>query len=210
MCHNESSKADEAPAKPAVEEEAAAIASEPEAARTEQPGSPVLEKGAPTVEELLAALEEAQRQLAEQRNELLRARAELENVLKRSSREVANAHKFALERFASDLLPVKDSLDLGRTASDQTPDIAALREGMELTLKILDATLERHGVMSIEPLGERFNPELHQAMSVQESGESAPGTVLAVMQKGFMLNERLLRPAMVIVAKGPQEKSGGP
>ncbi|MGH8469397.1 MAG: nucleotide exchange factor GrpE [Gammaproteobacteria bacterium] len=159
----------------------------------------------PSVDALQSALGEAARKADEYRDELLRARAELENVIKRSSKEVVNAQKYALERFVADLLPVKDSLDLGRAASNQSADVAAIREGLDLTVKMLEATLSKHGIKAIEPQGERFNPELHQAMTVQESKDSVPGTVLEVVQKGYSLNDRLLRPAMVIVAKAPDD-----
>ncbi|MGH7185289.1 MAG: nucleotide exchange factor GrpE, partial [Pseudomonadota bacterium] len=131
----------------------------------------------------------------------LRARAEIDNIVKRSAREVANAQKYALERLVGDLLPVKDSLDLGRAAVDQSADLNALREGLDLTLKMWETVLERHGVKAVVPTGTRFNPELHQAMTLQESKESEPGTVLSVVQKGYLLNDRLLRPATVIVSK---------
>ncbi len=160
----------------------------------------------PSVDALQSALDAAARKADEYRDELLRARAELENVIKRSSKEVANAHKYALERFVADLLPVKDSLDLGRAASNQSADVAAIREGLDLIVKMLDATLSKHGIRAIEPQGERFNPELHQAMTMQESKNLAPGTVLSVVQKGYSLNDRLLRPAMVIVAKAPEDR----
>jgi molecular chaperone GrpE len=159
-------------------------------------------------EALQAALDAAVARADEYRNDALRARAELDNVQKRTAREIANAHKYALERFLTDLLPVKDSLDLGYAAATGSSDIATLREGMELTLKLLDAVLEKHGVQVLDPVGEPFNPELHQAMSVQESTEVAPGTVVTVVQKGYVLNGRLLRPAMVIVAKRPAEDGG--
>ncbi len=159
----------------------------------------------PSVDALQSALGEAARKADEYRDELLRARAELENVIKRSSKEVVNAQKYALERFVADLLSVKDSLDLGRAASNQS-EVAAIREGLDLTVKMLDATLSKHGIKAIEPQGERFNPELHQAMTMQESKDSAPGTVLGVVQKGYSLNDRLLRPAMVIVAKAPEDR----
>jgi len=161
---------------------------------------------APSVDALQIALDEAARKADQYRDELLRAKAEMENLIKRSNREVANAYKYALERFVADLLPVKDSLDLGRAASNQSPDVAAIREGLDLTVKMLDATLSKHGIKAIEPQGERFNPELHQAMTMQESKDSAPGTVLEVVQKGYSLNDRLLRPAMVIVAKAPEDR----
>jgi molecular chaperone GrpE len=156
-------------------------------------------------EALAAALDAANARADEYRNDALRARAELDNLHKRTAREIANAHKYALERFLTDLLPVKDSLELGYAAAIGSSDIATLREGMELTLKLLDAALEKHGVQGLDPVGEPFNPELHQAMSVQESTEVAPGTVVTVVQKGYVLNGRLLRPAMVIVAKPPAE-----
>lgn len=159
-------------------------------------------------EALAAALDAANARADEYRNDALRARAELDNVQKRTAREIANAHKYALERFLTDLLPVKDSLDLGYAAATGSSDIATLREGMELTLKLLDAVLEKHGVQVLDPVGEPFNPELHQAMSVQESAEVAPGTVVTVVQKGYVLNGRVLRPAMVIVAKRPAEDGG--
>jgi len=161
---------------------------------------------APSVDALQIALDEAARKADQYRDELLRAKAEMENLIKRSNREVANAYKYALERFVAALLPVKDSLDLGRAASNQSPDVAAIREGLDLTVKMLDATLSKHGIKAIEPQGERFNPELHQAMTMQESKDSAPGTVLEVVQKGYSLNDRLLRPAMVIVAKAPEDR----
>ncbi|MDQ3564793.1 MAG: nucleotide exchange factor GrpE [Pseudomonadota bacterium] len=170
------------------------------------PGEELSIDTVPSVDALQSALGEAARKADEYRDELLRARAELENVIKRSSKEVVNAQKYALERFVADLLPVKDSLDLGRAASNQSADVAAIREGLDLTVKMLEATLSKHGIKAIEPQGERFNPELHQAMTVQESKDSAPGTVLDVVQKGYSLNDRLLRPAMVIVAKAPDDR----
>ncbi|MFH0341788.1 MAG: nucleotide exchange factor GrpE [Chromatiales bacterium] len=170
------------------------------------PTAPEEAYAVPSVDALQSALDEAARKADGYRDELLRARAELENVIKRSSKEVANAQKYALERFVTDLLPVKDSLDLGRAASNQSADVAAIRDGLDLIVKMLDATLSKHGIKAIEPQGERFNPELHQAMTMQESKNSAPGTVLSVVQKGYSLNDRLLRPAMVIVAKAPEDR----
>jgi molecular chaperone GrpE len=152
---------------------------------------------------LEAALDAAKAQAEEYRTDMLRARAELDNVLKRTAKEIASAHKYALERFLAELLPVRDSLDLGQAAAAATADLATLREGMGLTLKLLDTALEKHGARALDPAGEPFNPDLHQAMGLQESTELAPGTVLTVVQKGYVLNERLLRPAMVIVSKRP-------
>jgi molecular chaperone GrpE len=150
---------------------------------------------------LAAELEEA-RTLAEERwNELLRAKAELENLRKRAERDVENAHKYGLEKFILELLPVKDSLELGLSAASTAQDLATVTEGVELTLKMLTAALEKHGVALVDPAGEQFNPDLHQAVSMAESSEAAPGTVMTVIQKGYTLNDRLVRPAMVTVAK---------
>ena len=159
----------------------------------------------PSVEELSKALEQAQQKADGYWDDLLRARAEVDNVRKRTEREVANAHKYGQERLILELLPVKDSLELGLAASDQPTSIEGLREGIELTLKMFSTVLEKTGVAVIEPQGERFNPELHQAMTVQESSEAEPGTVLMVVQKGYLLHNRVLRPAMVIVAKEPSD-----
>jgi molecular chaperone GrpE len=150
--------------------------------------------------ELKAALAEAQQQAAQNRDGYLRMAAELDNLRKRTQRDLENAHKFALERFLAELLPVRDSLEMGIAAADNTP--AGLKQGMEMTLKLLAASLERAGLSEVNPVkGDDFNPELHEAMAVQETAEAAPGTVLQTVQKGFVLNGRLLRPARVIVAK---------
>jgi len=154
-----------------------------------------------TVETLTAELEEARARGDEYQQEMLRARADLDNARKRAEREVQNAHKYAVEKFLGDLLPIKDSLELGLSAAESSDDVASLREGMELTLKMLEDLLEKHGVTEVNPVGEKFSHELHQAMTLQESAEVEPGTVLNVMQKGYLLNDRLVRPAMVIVAK---------
>lgn len=129
----------------------------------------------------------------------LRAAAELENVRKRAARDVENARKYALERFCGELLDVRDSLEIGLAAADEA-DEHALREGSEATLKQLSSTMERFGVVEVDPEGEPFDPERHEAMTVQPSSEVEPGSVLTVVQKGYLLNGRLLRPARVVVA----------
>jgi molecular chaperone GrpE len=134
----------------------------------------------------------------------LRASAELENVRKRAARDVENAHKYALERFCTELLAVKDSLEMGVAAADKA-DVTSLLEGKEATLKLLTATMERFGVVELNPEGEPFNPEEHEAMTMQPSAETEPGSVLTVFQKGYSLNGRLLRPARVVVAAEPKE-----
>ena len=157
------------------------------------------------VEVLQAELAAAHNAVAEAKDSVLRAHAEADNVRKRAERDVVAAHKFGLERFIGALLPVKDSMDLGFDALDAMTDVEAVKEGMALTAKMLDDALEKSGVTAIDPVGEVFNPEFHQAMTMQPSSEAAPGTVLSCMQKGYVLNERLIRPAMVIVAKAVDE-----
>ena len=132
-------------------------------------------------------------------NRYLRAAAETENVRKRAVRDVENARKFALESFGRDILAVKDSLEMGIQAAE-TADVETLLEGKEATLKVLATTLERFGIQEVNPEGEPFDPELHEAMTMQPSADVEPGSVLTVIQKGYSLNGRLLRPAMVVVA----------
>ena len=129
----------------------------------------------------------------------LRAVAELENVRKRAAKDVENARKFALERFARELLTVKDSFEMGLAAvEDETVD--SLLEGSAATLKLLSNTLQQFGIVELNPEGEPFDPEFHEAISMQPSTDVEPGSVITVAQKGYTLNGRLLRPAMVIVA----------
>ena len=151
------------------------------------------------VEEQIAAL---QQQSDENWDRYLRSAAELENVRKRAIRDVENARKFALENFSKDLLVVKDSLEMGLETAENV-DATQLREGSEATMKQLTTTLERHGVIEVDPAGEPFDPEQHEAMTVQPSASAEPGSVLTVVQKGYLLNGRLLRPARVIVAGEP-------
>ncbi|HOW76950.1 MAG TPA: nucleotide exchange factor GrpE [Candidatus Competibacteraceae bacterium] len=131
----------------------------------------------------------------------LGAHAEMENLRKRTERDVQNAHKFALERFFNELLPVRDSLELGLTAANGAVDIAQLREGVELTLKQLAAAMEKFGVREVNPLNAKFDPHLHEAMAMAPTDQAEPNTVIQVVQKGYILNERLIRPAKVIVAQ---------
>jgi molecular chaperone GrpE len=142
-----------------------------------------------------------ERHAAEARDRALRAQAELENLRKRTARDIESAHKYALERFVGDLLPVIDSIDLGLNAAGTASDVAGLQQGMDLTRKMFLDTMARFGVTPIDPAGEKFNPERHQAVSVQQIEGKESGSVVAVMQKGYELNGRLVRPAMVVVAK---------
>jgi molecular chaperone GrpE len=154
---------------------------------------------------LQGELEQALAKAEENWNLYLGARAELENVRKRGERELQNARKFALKDFVEALLPVKDSLEMGVAAANEVVDVNKLREGSELTLKMLSKAFEQYGVQEINPLGARFNPEWHEAMAMQPSEHAEPNTVLQVIQKGYVLNERLIRPAMVIVAQAVQK-----
>jgi molecular chaperone GrpE len=131
----------------------------------------------------------------------LGAHAEMENLRKRTERDVQNAHKFALERFFNELLPVRDSLELGLAAAEETTDIAKLREGVDLTLKQLTAAMEKFGVHEVNPVGARFDPHQHEAMAMAPTDQAEPNTVMQVVQKGYVLNDRLIRPAKVIVAQ---------
>ena len=163
------------------------------------PGSTSSEAETASIEDELA---EARRVAAEHLDRALRAQAEIENVRRRLERDVQNAHKFALERFVSELLPIRDSLELGLSASaEKGASAASIAEGVELTLRMLEQAMAKFGVSVVDPAGEPFDPEYHQAMTMQESDTAEPGTVLTVVQKGCLLNERLVRPAMVIVAK---------
>ena len=132
----------------------------------------------------------------------LRATAEADNVRKRAARDVENARKYALENFGRDLLAVKDSLEMGIQAADNA-DVDALLAGKEATLKLLATTLERFGIEELDPEGEPFDPEQHEAVTMQPSEDLEPGSVMKVIQKGYSLNGRLLRPAMVVVAAEP-------
>ena len=162
-------------------------------------GEPVFPQDGDDVETLQAAVEAAESRALESKDLYMRALAELENVRKRTARDVEQAHKYAVERFANDLIGVKDSLELGLTLDTSGQNV--LRAGTEATLKLLAAAFEKAGITEIAPQDERFNPELHEAMVSQPSDEVPPGTVLQVVQRGYQLNGRLLRPARVIVSR---------
>ncbi|MCG7900369.1 MAG: nucleotide exchange factor GrpE [Candidatus Thiodiazotropha lotti] len=153
-------------------------------------------------QELTKLLEDARSKADEHWDQVMRMRAEMDNLRKRGQRDLENAHKFALDKISQDMLQVWDSLELGYQASlDDSADIDKIREGTELTLKLLVDVMNRHGIEQVDPEGEAFNPEFHQAMSMQERDDVEPNTVVAVVQKGYLLNGRLLRPAMVMVSK---------
>jgi molecular chaperone GrpE len=138
----------------------------------------------------------------------LGAHAEMENLRKRAERDVQNAHKFALERFFGELLPVRDSLEMGLAAAGDAVDIAKLREGVELTLKQLATAMEKFGARELNPLGAKFDPAEHEAMAMLPTDQAEPNTVVQVVQKGYLLNERLIRPAKVLVAQAVAPAGG--
>jgi molecular chaperone GrpE len=185
--------------RPDIESEDAAA----EAAEAEGRG-PEGEVDSPAEDEAAARLEELQARADDSWDRYLRAAAEVENVRKRASRDVEHARKYALENFGRELLAVKDSLEMGLEAAGSA-DADSLREGSEATLKLLATTLERFGVSEIDPEGEPFDPEQHEAMTMQPSADVEPGSVLTVIQKGYSLNGRLLRPARVVVASEPAD-----
>jgi len=155
-----------------------------------------------TPEEWAEALAKAEQKAQENWDKVLRTQADLENIKRRSEKDLQNAHKFGIEKFARELLPVADSLELGLSVETAgSPEVQKLREGMELTLKQLLSSLEKFNVVQVNPEGEKFNPEWHQAMAMQPTDEAEPNTVLKVYQKGYLLSDRLLRPAMVVVAQ---------
>jgi molecular chaperone GrpE len=153
------------------------------------------------VDTLTRQLDEYETRLGEMREVMLRERAELENQRKRLQRDLEQARRFANEKLLADLLPVIDNLERGLAVEGN--DYAGLRGGVELTLRELARVVEANGLKVIDPVGQPFDPERHQAMSMVPSGEHQPNTVVAVMQKGYVLNDRLLRPALVAVSKAP-------
>ena len=192
----------EAPAGDTAAEQVQEAASSDARAEGDQPP---LEHG-----ELSALLEDARDKADEHWNQCLRLQADIENLRKRSERDLVNAHKFALERFAQELLPVRDSLEMGIaafTAENADPD--KLSEGVALTLQMLTSALEKFAITEVNPQDERFDPDFHQAMTTQERADVDPNTVVTVVQKGYLLHDRLIRPAMVIVSRAPTASDTG-
>jgi len=161
--------------------------------------SPVTPRAAAQLEQLLS---DAEAKAEENWNSYLRSVADLENLRKRAQRDVENAHKFGLEKFAQELLAVKDTLELGLEAA-ATADAKSLVAGKEATLKLLAKAFERFSITELNPVGAPFDPQLHEAIAMQPSTTAEPNSVLQVIQKGYELNGRLLRPARVIVSKQP-------
>jgi molecular chaperone GrpE len=158
------------------------------------------------LERLQQALSESEERAKSHWEQYLRAVADLDNVRKRAQREIESANRYAVERLAQELLPVRDSLELAVQNAGRS-DVASLKSGQEATLALLAKALEKFGVRAIDPQGEPFDPDRHEAMMTQESATAEPNSVLQVIQPGYELNGRLLRPARVIVAKEPASRS---
>ena len=172
---------------------------DPQSAEVEAPDEVATELAG---DDLALRVRELEEQLAAAQDQALRMVAELQNVRRRAEQDVEKAHKFALEKFAADLLLVVDSLERGLELSDPADEaLRPMREGMQLTLKAFLDTLRRYQVEPLDPHGEPFNPEHHQAMAMEANAGVEPNSVLKVFQKGYLLNGRLLRPAMVVVSK---------
>jgi molecular chaperone GrpE len=162
------------------------------------------EKAEQSADDLAALLDQARAKADEHYEQMVRAHAELENLKKRHARDLENAHKYALDKFVAELLGVWDSLELGHSAAqEEGANVAKQLEGTELTLKMLGDAMAKFGVEQVDPIDQPFNPEFHQAMSMQPRDDVPPNTVVAVVQKGYLLNGRLVRPAMVMVSQAP-------
>ncbi|MDP1970910.1 MAG: nucleotide exchange factor GrpE [Methylobacter sp.] len=160
-----------------------------------------------TIEELQQALAQAEQKAQENWDKAVRAQAEMENLKRRTQKDLEDAHKFALTGFAKELLPVLDSLVLGlQAATGDSEEVKKFREGSDLTIKQFESVFAKFKIEAIDPIGQPFNAELHQAMAMQAVEGAEPNTVVNVFQKGYMLNGRLLRPAMVLVAKAAEKK----
>ena len=156
-----------------------------------------------TVEESIEQqLDKAQATIKEYWEQILRLKAEIENNRKRSIRDIENAHKYALRNFSESLLPIVDSMEMAQKAAEaENASLESIIKGTELTMSMFIQVLEKYGLQELDPIGEKFDPEQHQAISMVEDKSVESNTVISVMQKGFMLNERLVRPAMVVVSK---------
>ena len=171
------------------------------------PETELLEASSPeeAIAQLQQELEQANQKAQENWDKALRIQAEMENLKRRTQKDLDDTRKYAVERFAKVLISVIDSLELGLQAiAGDSPEVQKFREGSELTLKQFETAFAKANIETVNPLGQPFNPEHHQAMAMQPSAELAPNSVLTVFQKGYLLNGRLLRPAMVVVAKAPE------
>jgi molecular chaperone GrpE len=170
------------------------------------------EAAAAEIEQLRKELDAARSEAAEYKDKYLRALAEAENVRRRAEQEVASAHKFAVERFAAEILAVRDSLELARDVDlgPEVPEaVQKMHEGLDLTLKLLDKVFQQFELTPIDPQGEKFDPNRQHAIGTVESGEVAPNHVVKVVQKGYLLRDRVLRPALVVVSRAREGKEDG-
>jgi molecular chaperone GrpE len=154
----------------------------------------------PSYEALEDKLTEAEQKAHDNWDKLMRVNADMDNLRRRAERDVTQAHRYGLEKFINNLLPVVDSLEQAEHLAEQHGD-AAMHEGLGLTMKLLLGMLEKSGVKQLDPTGEVFNPDMHEAMTMQEAADVAPNTILSVFQRGYTLNDRVIRAAKVIVAK---------
>jgi molecular chaperone GrpE len=162
-----------------------------------------------SIEALQAQLDEAQQQAAANLDKAIRTMAEMDNLKKRVQKDLDDERKYGLAKFAKELLSVLDSLELGiQAATGDSPEITKLREGSELTIKQFESVFNKFNIETVDPAGQAFNPELHQAMVMQPSSTVPPNHVITVFQKGYVMNGRLLRPAMVVVAKAEDKPAG--
>ena len=194
---------DQNPDQDQVENEASLELATEEASVADEQDAPEGEQPADEINRLQEQLEAAEAAAGMARDELLRVQAEMQNLRRRTEQDIEKAHKFGQEKFSTELLAVMDNLERSAAAAEASEDeaVQAIKEGVELTLKGFMDCFKRFNIEAVDPLGEPFDPQLHQAMSIQESPDAEPNSVIAVMQKGYILHGRVIRPAMVMVSK---------
>jgi len=194
---------DQNPDQDQVENEASPELATEEASVADAQDAPEGEQPADEMSLLQEQLEAAEAAAGMARDELLRVQAEMQNLRRRTEQDIEKAHKFGQEKFSTELLAVMDNLERSAAAAEASEDeaVQAIKEGVELTLKGFMDCFKRFNIEAVDPLGEPFDPQLHQAMSIQESPDAEPNSVIAVMQKGYTLHGRVIRPAMVMVSK---------
>mgnify|MGYP000896109555 CR=1 FL=1 len=194
---------DQNPDQDQVENEASPELATEDASVADAQDAPEGEQPADEMSLLQEQLEAAEAAAGMARDELLRVQAEMQNLRRRTEQDIEKAHKFGQEKFSTELLAVMDNLERSAAAAEASEDeaVQAIKEGVELTLKGFMDCFKRFNIEAVDPLGEPFDPQLHQAMSIQESPDAEPNSVIAVMQKGYTLSGRLIRPAMVMVSK---------
>ena len=194
---------DQNPDQDQVENEASLELATEEASVADEQDAPEGEQPADEINRLQEQPEAAEAAAGMARDELLRVQAEMQNLRRRTEQDIEKAHKFGQEKFSTELLAVMDNLERSAAAAEASEDeaVQAIKEGVELTLKGFMDCFKRFNIEAVDPLGEPFDPQLHQAMSIQESPDAEPNSVIAVMQKGYTLHGRVIRPAMVMVSK---------